>query len=117
MLAGMRDPSTGLWSLIAASVSSGESRELVDPSPHPSEVLMWAPDSASVFIRRPGSGDARQVLRVFPSGGRSVQVDWPLGSDTRDFRVHPDGRQIVFVQNTAAETAQSELLVIKGIAR
>lgn len=117
IVTGTTDPASNVRALLVVSVSSGESRELLRASTGTLEVLMWAPDSRSVFVRRRAdAGAAPEVLRVPITGGEPVKVEWTLGHDTRDFRVHPDGRQIVFVQNNAAGAA-AEVRVMPGVAR
>jgi Tol biopolymer transport system component len=101
--------------LLAVSVATGESREVMRAKAAP-EVLIWAPDSRSVFIRQAPAAGPPEVLRVPVGGGEPVKIDWSPGPDTADFRVHPDGRRVVFVRTTGP-AAQSELRVIPGIAR
>lgn len=116
IVTGTTDPAANVRALLAVSVSSGESRELLRASTGALEVLMWAPDSRSVFVRRPGSGGTPEVLRIPIAGGEPVKIEWTIGHDTRDFRVHPNGRQIVFVQNNA-DGATAEVRVMPGVAR
>jgi Tol biopolymer transport system component len=109
------DPVTSLRALVGVAVSSGQSRELMAGTTGPLEVLMWAPDSRSVFVRRRGPGGTPDVLRIPTADGEPMKVEWTLGDGTRDFRVHPDGGRMVFVQNGAAR--HSEVRVLPGLAR
>jgi len=115
VVTGVADPRTNLRALLLVAVSSGASRELVSSVAGPLDVLMWAPDGRSVFVRRRGADNAPEVLRILVADGEPMKVEWALGHDTRDFRVHPDGRRVVYVRNNAPR--HSELRVLPGIAR
>lgn len=100
--------------LRAVSAKTGESRELL-VSKASSQVLMWAPDSRSLFVRRPVGAGKPEVLRLPIAGGEPSIVPWTLGDDTRDFRVHPDGRRLVYVRGGAS--GRAELRSLAGVAR
>lgn len=97
----------GRRSLVVVSVSTGEQRELA--APQGAGTLMWTPDSGAVVVRRSQADGNPEVLRVDVTTGEARKLDWNLGADNRDFRVHPDGRRLVYVVN--AETAQGQLRV------
>jgi Tol biopolymer transport system component len=117
IITGTRDRGTNASVLLAVSVSSGESRELLRVPDVALEVLMWAPDSQSIFVRRrPDAERQPDVVRLPAAGGEPVKVEWTLGHDTRDFRVHPDGKRIAFVQIERTIGA-AEVRVMPGVAR
>jgi Tol biopolymer transport system component len=116
IVAGTRDAAANVSTLLAVPVSPGEPRELLSASSATLEVLMWAPDSRSIFVRRRADVEGSpEVVRLSFPGGEPVEVEWTLGHDTRKFRVHPDGRRIVFVQNPSG--AAAEVRVMPGVAR
>jgi Tol biopolymer transport system component len=117
IVAGTRDRVTDVTGLLLISVSSGEARELLPATDVALEVLMWAPDSQSIFVRRrPGAQRPPDVVRLPIAGGEPVKLEWTLGHDTWDFRVHPDGKRIAFVEIKPASGA-AEVRVMPGIAR
>ncbi len=111
-----KTPATGATTLRAVAVAGGETRELLAASKASPQVLMWAPDSRSLFVRRTLPGGGQEALRIPMTGGDPNVVTWPFGSNARSFRVHPDGRRLVFVENRA-EGRRAELRVLPGIAR
>lgn len=111
-----KTPASGETTLRAVAVTSGERRELLAASKASPQVLMWAPDSRSLFVRRSLPGGGPEVLRIPMAGGDSNPVTWPFGSNARGFRVHPDGRRLVFIENRS-EGNRAELRVLPGLAR
>jgi Tol biopolymer transport system component len=109
------DPRGNVRTLLAVSASSGEPRELLRASTGTLEPLMWAPDSQSLFVRHAGGGGS-EVVRLSVLGSEPEKVDWNLGHDSRSFRVHPGGRQLVFVK-TGGAPKQSEVRVLPGVAQ
>jgi len=104
--------------LRAVSVATGESRPLLGASKASAQVLMWAPDSQSVFVRRRPAVGTPEVLRIPVAGGEPVDVSWSLGNDTHDFKVHPDGRRLVFVETPHdGMRGRAEMRALAGIAR
>jgi Tol biopolymer transport system component len=104
--------------LRAVSVATGESRELLNASSASTQVVMWAPDSQSVFVRRSSAAGTPEVLRIPIGGGPPTTVTWSLGDQTHDFRVHPDGRRLVFVETPPdGSRGRAELRALPGIAR
>jgi Tol biopolymer transport system component len=113
-----RESARGPATLRAISTSTGESRALSNATSASLTVLMWAPDSQSLFVRRRQADGAPEVLRLAIAGGEPRIVDWTLGHDTHDFRVHPDGRRLVYVERlSGAAAGRAELRVLAGIAR
>jgi Tol biopolymer transport system component len=103
-------------SVILIAPGSGETRTLRRGAASAPEVLMWAPDNRSVFVRwtSPGTTPASpEVWRIPVTGGAPVRVEWTLGHDNREFRVHPDGRRLVYVVNTSP--SQTEVRVLTGL--
>jgi Tol biopolymer transport system component len=103
-------------SVLLIAPGSGEMRTLRRGAAAAPEVLMWAPDNRSVFVRwtAPGRTPAEpEVWRIPVAGGAPVRIDWTLGHDNREFRVHPDGRRLVYVVNTSS--SQTEVRVLTGL--
>jgi Tol biopolymer transport system component len=104
---------TGNWSVLLAPASGGEPRELMRGESQGAGVLMWAPDSRSIFIYslkdRP-TGD-REVWRVAIDGtepqklGLNVNFLGQLGSSDQRLHPHPDGKRVAFA---ATEPAKSD---------
>jgi Tol biopolymer transport system component len=104
--------------LRAVAVATGESRELLGASKAATQVLMWAPDSKSVFVRRSAAAGKPEVLRIPIAGGEPAVVAWSFGDQTHDFRVHPDGRRLVLVETPPdGSRGRAELRALAGIAR
>jgi Tol biopolymer transport system component len=100
-------------SVVMVAPASGEVRTLRRVTASEPEVLMWAPDNRSVFVRwtPPGATPAeREVWRLPVVGGEPVRVLWTLGHDNREFRVHPDGRRLVYVVNSSSNPTEVRVL-------
>jgi Tol biopolymer transport system component len=110
-----KESANGATTLRAVSTKTGEPTTLLTASAASTQVLMWAPDSQSLFVRRQLTGGTPEVLRVRLAGGEAEKIAWTLGNDTRDFRVHPDGRRLVCVRNGSG--GRAELRALAGVAR
>jgi hypothetical protein len=103
-------------SVVLIAPASGEMRTLRRGAASAPEVLLWAPDNRSVFVRwtAPGATPAEpDVWRIPVTGEEPVRVDWTLGHDNREFRVHPDGRRLVYVVNSSS--SQTEVRVHENL--
>jgi Tol biopolymer transport system component len=96
-------------SVVLIDPASGDATTIARVRASQPEVLFWAPDQQSVLVRwQPAGGDdkSREVWRVPVSGGSAAPVEWSLGHDNHEFRVHPDGRRIVYVVSSASSTKE-----------
>jgi hypothetical protein len=84
------------------AVASGARRRLTSGNDN---VLTWAPDSRSVLVQRSLDG-SRQVHRLSIDTGEAALLDWNLEGESHSFRVHPDGRRIIYVLLASSGTAQ-----------
>ena len=93
------DPSIKTTSVLLVPVAGGEIKELtrVD-QPQTVAVGGWAPDSRSlVFAKGPGgSFTSKSEFWMASFDGQSRKLDVGFDGNFGPFRVHPDGRQIVF---------------------
>jgi Tol biopolymer transport system component len=106
---------TGKWNLLLVPVAGGEPRELMRRESRGADVLMWAPDSRSIFVTaiKDGPEDQRRrdVWRVPIDGTAPQQLDLDIDSLGQFFNsdqrmhVHPDGRRVAFA---AAEPAKPD---------
>jgi Tol biopolymer transport system component len=112
-----KESASGDATLRAVSVATGESRELLGASKASTQVLMWAPDGRSVFVRRRPAAGKPEVLRIPIARGQPTTVTWSLGDQAHDFRVHPDGRRLVFIEFRDGSGGRAELRALAGIAR
>jgi dipeptidyl aminopeptidase/acylaminoacyl peptidase len=102
---------TGKWNVLLIPTSGGEPKELMRGESHGAGVLMWAPDSRSIFVYslKDNSTDDREVWRVAIDGTESQKLGLnanflgPGGNSDQQFHVHPDGKRVVFA---AAEPAK-----------
>jgi Tol biopolymer transport system component len=111
---------TRKWNVLLIPVSGGEARELMHGESHGGGILMWAPDSRSVFvysIRDKSTGD-REVWRVSLDDaepqklGLNVNFLGPLGNSDQQFHVHPDGKRVAFA--AAAPTKPEEVWALEN---
>jgi dipeptidyl aminopeptidase/acylaminoacyl peptidase len=99
------DASTKSTAVLLVPTGGGEPRTLwADAGP----VMMWAPDGRSVFIRK-GS----ELWRVPLAAGSPVRAEAVVDVSMGPFRVHPDGRQIVFQMNTP-NTQETEIWALEN---
>jgi Tol biopolymer transport system component len=104
----------GVRPMVLVSVATGEQRELAASA---GELLMWTPDSAAVLIRRRPADGEPGVWRLDAATGASTRLDWNLGHDNHSFRLHPDGRRLVYVVTTSSVQSQVRVLsnVLNGL--
>ena len=103
---------TGKWDVVVIPARGGEPRELSRGQSKGASVLMWAPDSRSLFVSSITDTPAgnREVWRVAIDGsqpqkiGLNVSALGPPFNSDQQFSVHPDGKRVAFA---AAEPAKS----------
>ena len=103
----------------AVSVGSGEDRPLLRAQAGASvEVLMWAPDGRTLFVRRREKDRKPEVLRLALDGTAAPPVPWTLGDETGGFMAQPGGSRVVFVERSpSASGAYAELRTLPGVGR
>ena len=112
MIFALNPPDDNLNGFVLIDVASGKMRPVVANQPLGSEpgMLMWGPDSRSIFVRRtPEKGQPANILRIAIDTGTATTVDGALFRDGRMFQPDPPGRRLAFVINT--RPAQSEIRV------
>ena len=95
---------TGKWRVLLAPASGGEPRELMHGESQEAGVLMWAPDSRSIFVYslRDRSTLDHEVWRVAVDGTEPQKLDLnvnflgPLCCTDQRLRPHPDGKRVAF---------------------
>lgn len=110
---------TRKWNVVLIPASGGEPKELMRGESQGAGVLMWAPDSRSIFVYsikdkgwwQGARTDDREVWRVAIDGTEPQKLDLnvnflgPLGNSDQQLHAHPDGKRVVFA---AAEPAKPE---------
>ncbi|MBI3491410.1 MAG: PD40 domain-containing protein [Acidobacteria bacterium] len=101
----------GKWNVLLIPASGGEPKELMRGESQGGGVLMWAPDSHSIFvysIKDEFTGD-REVWRVAIDGtepqklGLNVNFLGPLYNSDQQFHAHPDGKRVAFAATEPAK--------------
>lgn len=104
---------TRKWNVLLIPASGGDPKEFMRGESQGAGVLMWTPDSRSIFvysIKDKSTGD-REVWRVTIDGtepqklGLNVNFLGPLGNSDQQLHAHPDGKRVAFA---AAEPAKPE---------
>jgi Tol biopolymer transport system component len=105
----------GKWNLLLVPVAGGEPRELMRGQSRGADVLMWAPDSRSIFVTAirdaPEDQRRRDAWRVPTDASAPQTLDLDVDSLGQFFNsdqrmhVHPDGRRVAFA---AAEPARPD---------
>jgi Tol biopolymer transport system component len=102
---------TRKWNVWLIPVSGGEPSELMRGESHGAGLLMWAPDSRSIFVSsiKDKSTGHREVWRVPIDGTEPhklvLSVDFlgaPATSD-QQFQAHPDGKRVAFAATAPAK--------------
>ena len=109
----------GKWNVLVIPTSGGEPKELMRGESLGAGILMWAPDSRSIFVDsikgsiladsiKDRSTDDREVWRVAIDGTEpqklGLNVNWlspPFNGD-QQFHVHPDGKRVAFAATEPA---------------
>ena len=112
-VAAVTRSANGEHAVIVIAAESGSAVEMMKGTPVELSILMWAPDSQSLLVRRAVDAGSAETLRVPVAGSEPVAVNWTLGHDTREFRVHPDGHRVVYVVNTVQ--AESEVRALTDV--
>jgi len=95
---------TGKWKVLLAPASGGEPRELMRGESQEAGILMWAPDSRSIFVYslKDRSTLDHEVWRVVIDGTEPQKLDLnvnflgPLCCSDQRLRPHPDGKRVAF---------------------
>jgi len=99
-------------------IGGGEMRKLLTAEPPlVVSMVMWAPDSKSMFLRKSTTdGKQPEIWRVPIDGGPAVKVDIGINLDniTRPFKVSPRGNQIAYVRDPEPIPAKPEVWVLKN---
>ncbi len=102
---------TGKWKVFLIPATGGEPKELMRGVSQGAGVLMWAPDSRSIFvysIKDKSTGD-REVWRLAIDGtepqklGLKVNFLGPLYNSDQQFHAHPDGKRVAFAATERAK--------------
>jgi hypothetical protein len=103
------DAATGSTSVLVIPVSGGQPRELMHtamqaasggspPNAASLAVFWWAPDSRSLWVKKPAGSSAPPEIGWVPvDGGEPRRVDTGLLGDVSFIRAHPDGQQVAIV--------------------
>jgi hypothetical protein len=102
---------TKKWNVLLTPAGGGEPKELMRGESHGAGVLMWAPDSRSVFVYsiRDKSAGEREVWRVAIDGTEPQKLDLnvnflgPVGTSAQQFHPHPDGKRVAFAATARAK--------------
>jgi Tol biopolymer transport system component len=102
---------TGKWDVLLIPTNGGEPKELMRGESQGAGVLMWAPDSHSLFVYsiKDGATRNREVWRVAIDGAEpqklGLNVNWlgpPFNGD-QQFHAHPDGKRVAFAATEPAK--------------
>ena len=78
----------------------GKPRQLLsvkEPEYLNSHVITWTPDGRHILVARGDRAENKMALwRVPADGGAPEKLAFEISPETRDLRVHPDGRQVAF---------------------
>jgi len=96
--------------VLLVPTSAGEQvRELMRADQSPGYgILAWAPDSRSVFLRRPTQSThaVHEMWRAPIDGGKPAKLDSTLEASIGGFRVHPDGRRVAYQVSSPSKPAE-----------
>ena len=108
-----RDHASQSRSILLVSTSNGAVRELMRVQDADAlAVVMWAPDSRSVFVRKTVDGE-HELWRIPLAEGNPRQLPVDISGMQGPFRVSPDGRQVAFAVPVPRRPA--ELWVLENV--
>ena len=94
--------------LMIVPTDTGPPRALFTTRDASLSLLMWAPDSESVIVRR--SGGSSEVLRIPTTGAAPALVSWPFPTNAKGFRAQPGGQRLVYVLNAPVATSAVKVI-------
>ena len=102
------------WNVSLIPAGGGEPKELMRGESQGAGILMWAPDSRSIFVYsiKDKSAGAREVWRVTIDGTEPQKLDLkvnflgPVGASDQQFHSHPDGKRIAFAATEPAKRSE-----------